>query len=91
MASNEVLPDPSVSAETPKACALIGLHLLVSRRRRSFPVCRESLDWDGDLEPWTVSEGTSSEQCAHNVESLALNPMGQDQSSWKDGNVRGWL
>ena len=28
VASNEVLPNPSVSAETLEACALIGLHLL---------------------------------------------------------------
>ena len=30
--SNEVLPNPFVSAETLKACALIGLHLCGSRR-----------------------------------------------------------
>ena len=33
VASNEVLPDPHVSAETLKACALIGLHLLAGRLR----------------------------------------------------------
>ena len=30
MASNEVVPNPCVSAETLKACALIGLHLLAA-------------------------------------------------------------
>ena len=30
VASNEVLPKPLVSAETLKACALIGLHLLAA-------------------------------------------------------------
>ena len=30
VASNEVLPNPSVSAETLKACALIGLHLVAA-------------------------------------------------------------
>ena len=30
MASNEVLPNPCVSAEMLKACALIGLHLLAA-------------------------------------------------------------
>ena len=30
VASNEVLPNPCVSAETPKACALIGLHQLAA-------------------------------------------------------------
>ena len=30
VASNEVLPNPHVSAETLEACALIGLHLLAA-------------------------------------------------------------
>ena len=41
--------------------------------------CKKSPDWDSDVESWTESEGTSSEQCEHIVESLALNAMGQDQ------------
>ena len=30
MASNDVLPNPFASAKKPKACALIGLHLLAA-------------------------------------------------------------
>ena len=41
-------------------------------------IARKALDWDSDGESWTGSEGaSSSEQCEHNVESLALNVMGQ--------------
>ena len=44
----------------------------------------KSLDWDGDVESWTGSEDTfSSEECEHNVESLALNVIGEDQSCEK--------
>ena len=43
----------------------------------------KSPDWDGNVESWTESEGTSSEQCEHNVESRALNVMEQDQSGEK--------
>ena len=43
--------------------------------------CPKSPDWDSDVESWTESEGSSaSEQCEHDVESLALNVMEQDQS-----------
>ena len=42
---------------------------------------KKSPDWD-DVESWTESEGTSSsEQCEHNVGSLALNVMEEDQSA----------
>ena len=38
----------------------------------------------GNVGSWTESEGTSSsEQCEHNVESLALNVMEPDQSGEK--------
>ena len=77
-----------VFADTLKACALIGLHLLAAdgecgssgsqspnfgdMRRYG---CPESPDWD--IESWTESEGTcSSERCGHNVDCLALNVMG---------------
>ena len=40
-------------------------------------------DWDSDVESWTESEGTSSSECEHNVESLALNGKVQDQSGEK--------
>ena len=42
--------------------------------------CPTSPDWDSDVESWTESEGTSSEQCEHNVESFALNVVAQGQS-----------
>ena len=94
VASNEVLPHPYVSAEMLEACALIGLHLLAaggeagSSGSQSPDLgdmwrygCPKSPDWDGDVESWTESEGTSSsEQCEHNVESLALSAVEQDQS-----------
>ena len=93
VASNEVLQIPFVSAETLKACALIGLHLLAAGEDGSSCSqspdlgdmwrygCPKSPDWDGNVELWTESEGTSSSgQCEHNVESLALNVMRQDQS-----------
>ena len=36
-------------------------------------------DWDSDVDSWAGSEGTSaSELCEHNVESLALNVIGQN-------------
>ena len=80
--------EPLVSAETLKACALVGLHLVAADEAGSSG-CQypdpgdlwryggpKSPDWDSDVESWTEGEGTSSsEQCEHNVESLALNVM----------------
>ena len=94
VASDDVSSNPFVSAETLKACALIGLHLLAAGdeagssgsqspdlgdlRRQG---CPKSPHREGDVESWTESEGTSSsDQCEHNVESLTLNATGQDQS-----------
>ena len=87
---------PCVSAETLKACALIGLHLWEaegeagSNGSQSLDSgdagrygCPKSRDWDSDVESWTESEGTSSEQCEHNVQGLALTVMGQDWSDEK--------
>ena len=68
-----------VYAETLKACALIGLHLLATEDEAGSS---GSLSPDfGDTwrhghreSPWTESEGTSSSvQYEHNVESLAPN------------------
>ena len=43
--------------------------------------CPKSPDWDSDVESWTESEGTSSSELReHNVESLALNVVGQNWS-----------
>ena len=94
-ASNDVPSNPFVSAEMLKAYALIGLHLLAaegeagssgSQSSDSGDVwrygCPKSPDWNGNV--GSESEGTSSsEQCEHNVESLALNVMGQEQSGGK--------
>ena len=89
--------NPFVSVETLEACALIGQHLLAAGNDAGFRgsqslelgdvwnySCPRSPDWDGDVESWTASEGTSlSEQCEDNVESLALSVMTQDQSGEK--------
>ena len=62
VASNETLPNPCVSAETLRACALIGLHLLAadyevgSSGSQSLDLgdmwrhgCPKSHDWDGNV------------------------------------------
>ena len=47
-------------------------------------VAQKSPDWNSDVESWTESEGTSSSgQCEHNMEILALNVVEQDQSGEK--------
>ena len=47
-------------------------------------VVQKSPDWNDGVESWEESEGdSSSEQSEHNVESLALNAVGQDQSGEK--------
>ena len=44
-------------------------------------IAQKAHDWDSATESRTESEGTSSSgQCEHYVESLALNVMGQNQS-----------
>ena len=44
----------------------------------------KSLDWNGNVESWTECEGTSSSvQCEHHLESLALNVMAKVQSGEK--------
>ena len=46
--------------------------------------CPKSMDWDSDGESWSESEGlSSSDFCEHNVESLALNVIGQSWSGEK--------
>ena len=47
--------------------------------------CPKNLVWDEDIESWTASEGTSSEQCEHNVESLAPNGMETSRELAKGG------
>ena len=71
MASNEVLPNPCVSAEMLEACALIGLHLLAA----DYEVGSsggQSLD-SGDM--WKYVE-----EYGHNNECRAIEVMGQDWS-----------
>ena len=64
---------PHVSAETLNACALIGLHRLKHVKIR--------LAGTATLSRGCQSEGTSSSlQCEHNVERLALNVMEKDES-----------
>ena len=46
--------------------------------------CPKSPDWDSDVVSWTESEGASSfDQYEHNVESLALDFLGQNWSGEK--------
>ena len=48
VAANEVVPNPCVSAETLKACALIGLHLLAADYEKVGSSGSQSLDL-GDM------------------------------------------
>ena len=58
--------------------------LVCVRGAAEYEVGSSRHDWDGDVGSWTESEGTSSsEKCQHNVERFL--------SSWKIGNLRGWL
>ena len=105
VASNEVLPNPCVSAEMLQACALIGLHLpatdceVGSGGSQSLDLgdiwrygCPKSPDWDSDGGSWSESEGfSSSDFREHNVESLAPNVVGQEQSGEKISLVLGSL
>ena len=88
---------PFVSAESLKACALVGLHFLAaeddagSSGGQSLALgdiwrcgCPKRFDWVSDVESWTESEGTSSsQQCEHDVESRALNVMSKNRSGEK--------
>ena len=56
---------------------------LLTKETRGDTVVQKSPDWDSDVESLTESEGTSSSECQHNVESVALNVMEQDQSGEK--------
>ena len=68
---------------------VVSLLILETCGRRG---CPKSADWDGEVESWTESEGTSSSvQCEHNMESLALSAMEQDQSGEKIFSLPGSL
>ena len=86
---------PCVTAKTLEACALIGLHMITEEATSSsssglspelggmwsFGGPRNSF-WKGDEGGWTESDCTSScEAHEHNVESVALEVIGQDLSS----------
>ena len=85
---------PSVSSETLKACALIGVHLLAAGDGAGSSGCQspdfrdmwrdgcpKSPDWDSDGETWSESEGfSSSDSREHIVESLALSQQGKPLS-----------
>ena len=87
---------PVVSAEALRACALIGLHLLAAEGNAGSSGsqslgsgdmwgfgCPKSPDWDSDGESRSESEGLSSSDFReHNVESLAVNVIGQNWS-WR--------
>ena len=97
---------PFVSAETLKACALIGLHLLAAEdeagssggQSSDSGDVQKSTEWNSDVESWSESGGiSSSERCEHNVDKALLRMSwgrtGQVNiclSSWKVGNLRGW-
>ena len=88
---------PCVSAESLKACALIGLLLLAAGGKAESMVVN-LLIWEicgGTLAQNALTGTATLKQCEHNVESLALNAVRQDQSgepsSSKIGNLRGWL
>ena len=100
VASSEVLPNPCVSAETLKACALNGLHLLAtegedgSSGRQSPDSCPES-----PCDVTTLSHGQkakalllSSANTTWPLTVMGPRPVsGRDFSAWKTRNWRGWL
>ena len=91
VASNEVLPNPFVSAKTLKAWALIGLHLLAaegevgSSGSQSPDLgdmwrygCPKSLNWDRSC---SASDASCGENYEHNNECRAIEVIGQGWSS----------
>ena len=82
---------PCIPAETVKACALIGLHMMAEENALrldgdSCPKlrdmwrygCPKSPVWSSVGDEWARSEGTSSfEDYEHNVDNLALEVVGQ--------------
>ena len=74
VASDDVSSNPLVSAETHKACALIGLHLREAGSSGSQPSWNESA-----LAPSETSFGC--EEYEHNNECLATEVIGQDWPS----------
>ena len=69
-----------IPVETIKTCALCGLHMVAEEDMWRYE-CPKNPDWNSDVGVWTRSEGTSSsEMYEHNVESLALEVIGQNWS-----------
>ena len=88
---------PFFLAETLKACALIGLHLLAAEGEAGSSgsqspdfgdmwrhACPKSSEWDSDGGVWSESEGLSSSDFReHHVASFALHVIGQNWSGEK--------
>ena len=82
---------PCISAETVKACGLIGLHMMAEEYAlRSSPDpgemwtygCPESPVWGSNGVKWAGSEDAFSLECyEHNVGNLAVEVVGQNWSS----------
>ena len=89
VASNEVLSNPFVSAEALKACEAGSSDSQSPALGDTWRYgCPKGPDWDDDVKFWTETEGTSSsEQCAHNSESLDIwsktSQVRRFLSSWK--------
>ena len=77
---------PCTSAESVKACALIGLHMMAEETSLGLgDMCRygcpKSPGWSSGGFDWAGSEGTYSfEDYEHNVDNLALEVVGQKLS-----------
>ena len=90
--SNEVPPNPFVSAETLKACALIGRHLLAAESEAGSsgsqsPDFGDMWRHDRSVSPEWISSCSASEifcgceEYEHNNECWAIEVVGEDWSS----------
>ena len=82
VASDEVLPNPFVSAETVKACALVGLHLLAAEGEGGSSggqACPVGPEWISSCSASETPFGCDVFE--HNNECRAIEVIGQDWSS----------
>ena len=86
VASNEVLPNLLISAETLTACVLIGLHLLAAEGEDGSSCCQSpdlgdmwSPEWFSSCSASVTSGG--GEECEHSNGCRAIEVIGQDWSS----------
>ena len=84
VASNEVLPNTCVSAETLKACALIGLHIVAILGDMWRHGCPMSPEWFSSCSTSVTSCGGGEYE--HNNGCLAIQVVGQDWY-WELGRV----